>query len=294
MKLDFRKHADLRLSGDGFANPRETVDPIKLRELAAQIGWDGLRSPLLVTGGDVIIAGQRRWLAIGMLIMFRRAYLDTSNEPSDLEIDQIARDIGLVDPGEGMIGEIHVRLLEHAAALESAIPVIVLAAADDIEAIALADNLQREEMTSYEIAQRLAHLHEQGATGANLARMTGKSKSWVSRKLSAWGGAGAALRNAWCRGELAEDAVQQLAELDAAAQEKALANGTPRATRGPANRPGIDTVKAVLADLEPRWADARPLGDRLYAKGIRDALRWVSGHPADTDLLQLINTSLTD
>jgi ParB-like chromosome segregation protein Spo0J len=288
MKSDRRHINSLRLSSGNFTNPRSAsgLEPAVIRELAASIGTQGLLTPVLITQTGLVIAGQRRFHAIVMLItwhMRRVAHRVAGGDLATLppfEIEPETRDT-------------LERWTKHAVELEQ-VPVMIVPEDADLEALALTDNLHRVDMSSYEIAARLAHLHEQGATGANLARMTGKSKSWVSRKLSAWAGAGASLREAWRRGAVTDDQVQALAELQPAEQVTALAKGAlpTRAGRGPAGRPGIDTVKSVLADLEPGWDRSGDLAMRKYAQGVRDALRWVTGTPATDHLLAIMKTNI--
>ncbi len=285
MKPGTRHINSLRLKDETFTNPRESsgLERAKILELAASIAWQGLLTPLLINETGLIIAGQRRYLAIKALI----EWFDAQNYGSpEHDLDALLREQIPSTPVA-----VTTRWKKCAAELRGRVPVRIVDADADLEGIALADNLQREGMSSYEVAARLAHLHEQGATGANLSRRTGMSKSWVSRKLSAWSGAGAALREAW-KGGLPDDAVRELAELAPAEQERRLALGA-RAVRGPANRPGIDTLKAVLADLEPRW-DRGSEYDACYGEAARDVLRWVTGQPASARLLSIINTQLSD
>ncbi len=152
--------------------------------------------------------------------------------------------------------------------------------------MALGENLQRKDLSSFEIAAHLAHLHGEGATGAELARMIGKSKAYVSRKLSTWRGASLELKLAWEAGEIAEDAVQQLAELPHDQQAKALAGTVPRGRRGPAGRPPIEMVKDTLESLERHEPTAGD-DDGVYAAGVLDALRWVAGQRTSPNFAKL-------
>lgn len=276
------RHVDsLLLASSSFTNPRSMAGLERgpeVRELAVTIANHGLLVPLIINVNGIVIAGQRRTLAIRLLAEWHRAV--RHGEPHELDE---------CEPDE--VAERRARWLARIPDLVGAVPVIVVGPDADIEAIALADNLQRTPMTAYEVAARLAHLHEGGATGANLARATGKSRSWVSRKLKAWQGACAELREAW-KGGMSEDAVLDLVELTPDQQRKELARG-PRPVRGPAGRPPIATIKAVLADLERVGADADPRHHE-YVNGVRDALRWVAGQPASEKFLRTINTALTD
>jgi len=181
-----------------------------------------------------------------------------------------------------------VHLLEtRAKALVDHVPVRVIAGIG-LEGVALADNVQREPLSSYEIAAYLDKLsHDGGVTGVQLARLVGKSTTWVSRKLAAFRGAGAELRAAWERGELAEERVQQLADQPLDYQERALAQAAAP-PRGPAHRPGIDAVKDVLGEVERRPLPGAAQVTVAYAKGVLDALRWVSGQQSSEDFAKLV------
>jgi ParB-like chromosome segregation protein Spo0J len=280
----------LRLASQTFDNPRTTsgLADEDIRELAVHIVRHGLLTPLLVAeftaaGGSwhaTVIGGQRRYRAIARILAWD---LDINNphEPGGWH----ARD-GEVNDGP---------LIEkRAAELREGVPVRVITPTGPFGAqgLALADNLLREGLSSYEVAFSLTQVADQGVSGAELARLIGKSSSWVSRKLSTWRGAGAKLREAWLAGQLTDQVVQDLSELPVAQQERALAGGRP--VRGPVSRPGIDLVKDALLELE-RSAPIHdePLviqDDRAeeYAAGVADALRWVVGRPASPQFAKLV------
>lgn len=241
----------LRLRNDEFTNPRLEVDQAHARELALSIGRRGLLNRLIVApvatpegAMYLILAGQTRYHAIAMVLDWRR---------------QLADDVHL-----------HEYAIFDARASELRDVPCEVNYDPDWDAAALTDNLHRKDLTSYETARALAQMaHRRGCTGAELARMVGKSPSWISRHLTCWRQAGPDLAAAWQRG-LAFERVCELAALDVAAQAKALEPQPARAVRGPANRPGIDRVKAKLAQLERM--PARP--ERL--EGALAALRWVT------------------
>jgi ParB-like chromosome segregation protein Spo0J len=279
----------LRLASQTFENPRVTsgLAPEDIRELALHIVRHGLLTPLLVTVPGqskhaTVIGGQRRYRAIELILGWADD-IDNPHEPGGWH----ARD-GEVNDGA--------LIEERASELRDRVPVRLITPTGPFgeQGLALADNVLREGLSSYEIAVSLAQLADQGVTGAELARLVGKSKSWVSRKLGAWKGAGPELRAAWARGDLTEEAVQQLAELTHAQQAKALA-GDQRPKRGPAHRPGIDAVKDVLVDLERRpvppgtqlaiGAEARSIA---YTEGALDALRWVTGEQTSAGFVKLV------
>lgn len=282
--------AQLRLSEPGFQNPRTSsgLDDRSICELALHIGLHGLLNPPLVTERGLVIAGQRRYRAIELLIKWFADQPRTAEEASAQDLTRFSRFFG--EDGADLSHE-EVSIMERRAQeLSRACPVRMVGGSG-LEGLALADNIQREQLTSYEIARHLFHLHEQGVTGKDLARLIGKSRTYVSRKLSTWRGACPELRMAWEKSELAEDAVQELAALPHDEQLRALAQPVPRGRRGPANRPGIDTVKDVIDDLEVGMkgrAIQWPVEKTTYANGVIDALRWVSGERASELLAQLV------
>lgn len=241
-----------------FVNPRTLtssgLDHESLRELALTIGRNGLLTRLIVSAdvsakpgsrGEVsvsylIVAGQRRFCAIGLLLDWRTWLAD----------DLLAGEAEIFD--------------RRADQFRSAVPV-ELSDDSDLDAVALVDNLHRRDLSSYETARALAQMDD---TGASLARRVGRSPSWVSRHLTCWRQAGPQLAAAWHLG-LAFERVLELAPLSHDEQAAALA-AAPRGVRGPVNRPGIDAVKARLAELE---AIADPT---LVTQGALAALRWVA------------------
>ena len=65
-----------------------------------------------------------------------------------------------------------------------------------------------------------------GHSGATIARVVGRSETWVSRHLAAWDGAGRELHHAWEEGRLTDDAVMRIAALPRERQAAAVANPT--------------------------------------------------------------------
>lgn len=239
----------------------------EIRELALDIARRGLLYPLLVTADGLILGGQRRYLAISLIWCWEKEFADL--DPDGLEAASLD--------------------MRKAFYQRAGIPVRYVEDDADIETTALADNMQRAELSSYEIAERLAGLAEAGRTQAELARQVGKSRTYVSRALKAWAGAGPELKGAWATGLLSYDAVKELADLDHDDQARAVARAEhegERAKPGPKGdhgRPGIAAVKAARA----RLAERRATDD--YAVGARDALAFVAGEIPEARLARLIN-----
>lgn len=290
----------------GFTNPR-TSSGRDVRELAVDIGLHGLINPLVVkeVGLDpqrlVVVAGSRRFRAISWLIEWFGPHVTADARARAL-------DTGELGPSASSLSRREVeQLIMRALNLYTGVPVSVLPAsttAEEVEGRALADNIHREDLSSYEIAAHLFELHHDGASGVQLARLIGKSTTYVSRKLSAFRGAGRALKEAWEAGVISEERVQQLAELPHEKQEHALAGDVP--VRGPAHRPGIDAVKDVLTcvsagDLTEHLTIAQrceisgagvTYTEAVYRKAVIDTLRWVAGQKSSADFARIVEPSV--
>ena len=137
-------------------------------------------------------------------------------------------------------------------------------------------------MTTYEVTTRCVILRGETGTptmsGAAIAKVVGRSKTWVSRHLTAWDLAGVALRYAWSESRISDDAVLRIARLPHAAQAAAIRNPTP-SRRGARHRPQADAIKRAMTELD-RYLSGAPrdaLVEPTYAQGALDALRWVAG-----------------
>ena len=266
----------LHLADKGFANPRTSsgLDDEGLRELALHIARHGLLTPLLVRSDGLVLGGQRRYRALEMLFVY------VGDGPEEFEGrlgDEVDEWPAIENMSMGLQEAIPVRVVEdHIVDL-------------DEDGIALADNILREGLSSYELASAVGRLTDQGVVSSEVARRLGKSRSWVSRKLNAWRGAGDTLKAMWMAGKLTDDQVFHLASLSVKQQEYELADNTGRPTRGAASRPGIDAVKDVLLELEKRPHDpSRDTLDIAYTSGVADALRWVAGHRTTEEFAKLV------
>jgi ParB/RepB/Spo0J family partition protein len=186
MQQEFLKYDELAPSED-FENPREKFDQVKLKQLAANIKEEGLYYSLLVweTEKDgkkinVVLDGERRRRAIAMLI----------------------------DDGD--------------ETFKKGIPVKIVQAANLKEARykALNGNIQREELTSFEVSQEMHRLKLMGENQKTISSRLSKSETWVSRKLNAYENASKELRKAWRSQALPDDTVESIATLRCANAEK--------------------------------------------------------------------------
>lgn len=265
MKVQYNR---LLRQSEHFQNPRTSsgLDPESIRELAISIGWHGLLSALIVApvdplgdGGYVITAGQRRYLAIG--------YLIEHAEELAAEVD--------ANPADWR---------RRADRLKNAVPCRASETIDH-DGVAMADNLGRVDLSSYEITAAIARMHTDGSSGSEIAHRICKSPSYVSKALKAWRGASEALKEAWRDGLISLDRVKELADLHEEDQERALAGGKPRGGHG---RPGIDAVKDALDGAERKYgAKAAP---ESYARAVLDALRWVSGQQSSAKFAEFMET----
>lgn len=206
-------YEDLVLGDEvGFENPRTAsgLNKASIVELANSIAADGLQDPLVVwccekdkVVHNVIVRGQRRYRAIGLLIEQERA--------------------GALQKGVPVT-------YVHAPDLLSA------------HRIALIDVAQRVELSSAELAEAMEKLHGLGLNQKEIAKSLNKSETWVSRIMSAYASAIPALRTAWRRGDIPDVDAKQLASMPAEQQERLLAEYVAtrksggRAARGEAKK----------------------------------------------------------
>jgi len=124
--------------------PRRTIDPSTVLELAADIRQHGVMQPILVAPADeggmhMIIAGERRWRAA---------------QQAELAAVDVLIDYDLRDPG---------RIFD----------------------AALAENIQREDLTRTDLAAALLHVKErEGLRDEDLAARCHKSMPWVRQMLA--------------------------------------------------------------------------------------------------------------
>jgi len=266
----------LSLEGAGFKNPRTSIDPRTIAELAASIAERGLMTPLRVWTPledpelHVIIAGSRRYLAIERLVAEKKC-----------------KDLAAAIPC----------ILVNAEMRGGSDP--VLAARAD----ALTDNIQRENLTSFEIATEITAFRESGLKLKEIASLLGKSEAWASRSLSSFRDASEAVKSAWKVGKLPDDDVQTLAKLrteneagkavpDHVEMDKRLdkilthrAAATPKKSSAQArqaargkddsaptpSKPKVDLILQFVLALEKA-----PKAER-YLHGVRDGLRFSIG-----------------
>lgn len=189
------------------------------------------------------------------------------------------------------------------------VPCNVVEAATLKEAMykALADNIQREQLTSYEIAMECQRLKTTGDSQKVIAKALSKSETWVSRKLKILDTAGPALLKAWKSEKLSDDSVETLAatgvktvkgkegeedtldysEQDASVEEalKLMAGGSRKgkskarkavkAKAGKHERPGTKILREMTQLVDE--TDEKEVERPGYVQGIFDCLRFAQG-----------------
>jgi len=183
VKLPFDALID---EGCDFQNPRQVVDRNAIHELAASINKVGLLYPLQVwrtrteegVNVNIVIDGRRRLWAIKELV------------------DRFKKQ-------------------KKSCALAREIPCVLIdgKSLQDARIKALTGNIQRENLSTYEIAQEMLALKEAGMKGKDIATMIGKSGAWVSRVLGSFTKSSDLVRKAWRQGVVPDETVQALSKL---------------------------------------------------------------------------------
>ena len=230
-----------------FTNHRQKAGNAGIKELAGSIEADGLMNPLQVwrytpTEGKeplhIIIGGSRRHRALGLLI----------------DRGVLAKDV-----------DVPCRLVDSPDAGQA-------------RGAALVDNLQREDLSPYDLAKEIYELRTDGGfTGASLARRIGKSNAWVSRHFSTWRDTTAGVKACWQKGELTTEQVYHLSKLDQWQQDeeaaklvqlRAGADGATtaesrKAARGKVHALKNERIEAEKSGKKPRAAAKAPTATKL-------------------------------
>ena len=218
-----RPYSALVSKGSGFTNPRQRHNKKADTELAESIAAEGLLYPLMVwtsKGEDgkprnVVLEGGRRYRAIGRLIEEKRA--------------------------NGLDKAVPIRPVE-ADTLEKAM------------IIALVGNVQREDLSTYDVTTTMAGLRDAGMQQKDIAGAIGKSKSWVSRKFAAWDNAIPEVLEAWRDNKLPTEDIEAIAGY----LKTDPATGKPMRPKAP-DQP---TQKKMLEQLLALRQKAEETGDR--------------------------------
>lgn len=144
-------------------------------------------------------------------------------------------------------------------------------------------------ITSFETALAIVRLSERGNTGSEIAAKTGRSTSYVSKKLTTYGRACPELRQAWERGDLRDNVVYEIATLPVEKQRARLLSPAP--AKPVTSRPSSEVVTDMLIAIEHKLnlqEKRDPMDpEENYAAGVRDALLWVIGKRATDDFVKL-------
>jgi ParB family chromosome partitioning protein len=208
----FVPYTDLQLEGAGFINPRTStaLDKASLEELTKSIKADGLRAPLVV---HKLMDGSVEKLK----------YIIVSGQRRYKALEKI-----------------------HADMFPEGIPCIVRENMDLLAAQveALGDNIQRGDLSSYEITVAMEALIDGGMAQKDISKRLCKSPAWVSRYLGAAKKACAELREAWKGNTVPQDVILDLAELPKDKQPEALAEVIAERASGGKTAAGAASKKA--------------------------------------------------
>lgn len=267
----------------GFPNARKTsgLSKASIKGLAADIAGDrGLLNPLLIwipdagsiavddrlSGKKVLIAANRRYLAIQLII----------------------------EEGVKTVVQGEEKTVKWPKSKE--LPVrYVYGDYIDARIDALAENVQREDLSTYELASEILLLQGKGLSQKEVAERVNMSVPWVSTRVNAYQRAGKALKEAWRDRKVTDtDAVNiALNNESEKVQEKKLAevlelrSEGSKASRGKAGAkakgrknpaPSRHEIDQMLEDLKPVKASQ----GILY--GMRIGIEWAKGELGLADL----------
>jgi hypothetical protein len=269
MRFKTMRYDELQLKSALFTNPRQRtgLSEAEIVELALDMGRNGLNNPLRVTPAGTITAGQRRHRALGYLLEWR---------------DKLGAHVSESE---------HAIFDMRAALFRAEVPVVIDEETDPGRLVgrALADNLNRAEMSSYDIAETIVQMVERCGSQRQVADEIGRDKSYVSRMVSSWKQAVPELHVIWASGQISFEEVYEMTRKPAEEQSRILMTGGQ--PRGPHGRPGIDSLKRLLETVRKRyaadWATASR-GDKSYRVGVIDALRIAAGEVPISDLEALL------
>jgi ParB-like chromosome segregation protein Spo0J len=235
-------HENLELGTEvGFKNPRSStgLGTKAIAELADDIEKRGLQDPLVVWAYEVdkvthnvVLRGQRRYIAIGKLIVEGRA--------------------------NGLSKGIPVRFANAADLAEA-------------ESLALVDVAHGEGLSTVELAEAIERF-KPAKTGKQIAKLLGKSEAWVSRISSAYASAVPELREAWKAGKVPDESAKGLAEVPAAKQAEAVKEFLETRSAGDRKAKAKSREKAVKAAPAKKKGKAEQKLGRRDSKEIQDML----------------------
>lgn len=242
----------------GSPNPRRTIDKVELRQLAEDIGDRGLLYPLVVWRTqhkgkpmNVLIDGNRRLMALEL----------NWEDKKSIEYQKKG---------------IPVRLFEGAEL--------------DARIVAIASNIQRADLSSYELAEEMTTLHESGLQQKEIARKLHKSTPWVSRAITTYEGGTPSLKEAWKMSKITSEQAYVIAQIrDTTEQDKQVAAIV--VVRGETTTEGKPTVRArgkarQMVRRKPSQVERTPLTElrrlhelgkdapkgKRYVRGVADGL----------------------
>lgn len=242
-------YGDLKLEGAGYQNARTVsgLDQKSLFEFACTLAKEGILNRLIVWAAildgkelNIVIAGQRRYLGAGMV--------RTKSKEVEAAIKK---------------GHQEFSIKEILPSFDELPCKVVHGTLAEAEAVALAENIHRQELSSYEIAVKLDTLAKR-QDQKTLAAHISKSPAYVSTLLSTYKRAVTPLRAAWKSRKLPDELVQDIAKLESEEQTKALEAALEHRSNG--HREGKSTARhAVKSKVRPKGKNGRAPG-RRYLK----------------------------
>lgn len=236
-------HEDMTLGEEvGFKNPRSTtgLKPKDIAELADDIEQRGLQDEIVIWPREVdkvtynvVIRGQRRYLAIGKLIVEGRA--------------------------NGLSKGIPVKYATCETVAEA-------------EALALIDVVQGEGLSTVELAEAIERQRDGGKSGKQIAKSLGKSETWVSRIGGAYHKATPELREAWKAGKVPDESAKQLADVPKEQQAEAVKEFVETRAETPTRKAKAKTRAAVVKEKPKKKAKAEAKSTRRDTSEVEDLL----------------------
>lgn len=170
----------------------------------------------------------------------------------------------------------------HAKLFPNGIPCRILEAANEAEArqVALADNLHRKALSTYELVRELHNLrvnysgHKTGKPMQlkDLAKMVSKSITWVSRYVNAFDSASEETHKVWQKGEVPDSTILQIVETEPVNHDKQnvlMQNYLGAAKDG--GRSSVGEARQVLEKAkEEKKEDKREKGEKEEEKETKE------------------------
>ena len=249
-----------------FRQPRTRYDKNKIKELAESIILHGMKNPVQVwrttqagVTYNVRIGGGRRCAALKHLI-----------------------DTGRHNEGKakGLVDGVPCNIIESEVDIKKAF------------AEAVVDNIQREDMTTFEQAEAVWFMSRDGMKGNEIAEALSKSNAWVSRNMACYREATGEVRAAWRDEKITFDNVSDLIKNFDMAEDMNNALTKIVELRASGKRSDNNEAKQIAKNKEGE-APKPPKSEKLTAAQIKMYLEQAAGpHPAKFRYAQGVHDGL--